>query len=202
MSTGSGGLQIADSQKNPTAFAGVVSGFGGFVHGNHDQFIDLVSVTYSAGLISSSFALFTNSSTLKILSGGITVANITFAGTNYSAGNFQISSGTDGHVIITDPQVVYGGSVTTADVAAAYPQNGIDLPNVAFGARTTLAYAENSADAGGTLTGADGRHAASIALLGHYMAASFVAAAGGHGGTLVTGTPTEQQPLLTHPARG
>jgi hypothetical protein len=65
---------------------------------------------------------------------------------------------------------------------------------------TTLAYAENGADAGGTLTMTDGRHAAAIALLGNYMAGSFVTAADGHGGTLLTQAPqTEQQPLLTHP---
>jgi hypothetical protein len=43
-------------------------------------------------------------------------------------------------------------------------------------------------------------HAASIALLGNYMAGSFVTAADGHGGMLVKQTPlSEQQPLLTHP---
>jgi hypothetical protein len=50
------------------------------------------------------------------------------------------------------------------------------------------------------LTVSDGRHAASIALLGNYMAGSFVTAADGHGGTLVKEAPqAEQQPLLTHP---
>jgi hypothetical protein len=37
----------------------------------------------------------------------------------------------------------------------------LDLPDIAFGAQTTLAYdAENSADTGGTLSVTDGRHAA------------------------------------------
>ena len=45
----------------------------------------------------------------------------------------------------------------------------------------------------------DGRHAASVALLGSYMAGSFVTAADGHGGTLVTETSQNAQPLLTHP---
>ena len=44
----------------------------------------------------------------------------------------------------------------------------------------------------------DGRHAAAIALLGNYIAGSFVAVADGHGGTLITeGQPA--QPLLAHP---
>jgi hypothetical protein len=55
-----------------------------------------------------------------------------------------------------------------------------------FGAQTTLAYAANGANAGGTLTVRDGRYAASIALLGNYIAGSFIATVGGHGGTLVT----------------
>ena len=75
------------------------------------------------------------------------------------------------------------------------------MPDIAFGAQTTLADAENSADTGGTLTVKDGRHAAAITLLGNYMAGSFLTTADGHGGTLVTQVQqTEQQPLLTHRA--
>jgi hypothetical protein len=49
----------------------------------------------------------------------------------------------------------------------------------------------------------DGRHTAAIALLGNYMAGSFVAVADGHGGTLVTETNAQQPPLLlTHPPHG
>ena len=55
-----------------------------------------------------------------------------------------------------------------------FPQSGVDLPDIAFGAQTTLAYSENAAGTGGTLTVSDGRHAAAIALLGNYMAGSFV----------------------------
>ena len=68
---------------------------------------------------------------------------------------------------ITDPGVVNGGSVELAP-AQAFPQHGIDLPDIAFGAQTTLAYAENSANTG-MLTVSDGRHAATIALLGNYI---------------------------------
>jgi hypothetical protein len=41
----------------------------------------------------------------------------------------------------------------------------------------------------------DGRHAASIALLGNYMAGSFVTTADGHGGTLLTQAAQTAQPL-------
>ncbi len=72
---------------------------------------------------------------------------------------------------------------------------------IAFGAQTTLAYTENKTGTGGTLTVTDGRHAATIALLGNYMTGSFVTTADDHGGTLVSATPqTEQQ--LTHPPHG
>ena len=86
--------------------------------------------------------------------------------------------------------------------AGTFPQHGLDLPDIAFGAQTTLAYAANATDTGGTLTMTDGRHAAGIALLGNYIAGSFVTAADGHGGTLVTKAQTDQQPLLTHPPLG
>ncbi len=107
--------------------------------------------------------------------------------------------------VIADPAMVNdGGSSTTTDVAAAYPRGGLDLPNIAFGARTALAYAENGANTGGTLTVTDGRHAASIALLGNYMAASFVTAADGHGGTLISeeAQPRSPQLSLTAPHTG
>jgi autotransporter passenger strand-loop-strand repeat protein len=109
-------------------------------------------------------------------------------------GNAYIASG---GTAIVDPAVPNGGSVQT------FPMHGIDLPNIAFGAQTTLAYAENAAGTGGTLTVSDGRHAAAIALLGNYVAGSFVTAADGHGGTLVTeASQASPQPLLTQPRHG
>lgn len=76
------------------------------------------------------------------------------------------------------------------------------MPNggIAFGAQRTLAYTANGANGGGTLTVGDGRHAASIALLGNYIAGSFAIGADGQGGTLVAQqSQTPQAPLLTHP---
>ena len=104
---------------------------------------------------------------------------------------------------ITDPTVPNGGS---ADVAGArpFPQHGIDLPNIAFGAQMTLAYAENATGTGGTLIVGDGRHTAAIALLGNYMVGSFAATADGHGGTLITEALEKAglQPLLARPHTG
>jgi hypothetical protein len=137
------------------------------------------------------------SGTLFISSGGVEVAAITMVG-HYSSGNFHITAGISGTVEITDPTVPNGGGVD-AGSTGSFPWHGIDLPNVAFGAQTTLAYSENAAGTGGTLTVTDGRHAAAIALLGNYMAGSFVAVADGHGGTLVMEASQNAQPLLTHP---
>jgi hypothetical protein len=78
-------------------------------------------------------------------------------------------------------------------------QDLIDLADVAFGDKTTLGYARSSA-AAGTLTVSDGIHTARIALLGNYVASSFVAASDGHGGTLLSATPVSAalEPATVH----
>ena len=193
----SGGFLNIFSGGNPTAYTGVVSGFGGVGHANHTQFIDLLGVAFVSGQITSSYTQVGSGGTLFVSSGGVEVAEIHLIG-NYSSGNFHITSGISGSVKITDPAVVNGGTVEIGS-AQTFPRNGIDLPNIAFGAQTTLAYSQNAAGTGGTLTVSDGRHAAVIALLGNYIAGSFAAVADGHGGTLVTEASQNTQPLLTHP---
>jgi len=199
--TGSGELRIADAAGSATVYTGAVSGFGGGSHSNQQQFIDLFNVHFASGAITLSYTssgVSNDSGTLSVSSGGQEVAEINFVG-SYTSANFQIGSGPGGTLKITDPQVVNGGIVLNG-AAQSFPRNGLDLPNIAFGAQTTLAYAANGAGTGGILTVSDGRHAASIALLGNYMAGSFVTAADGHGGTLVKETSqVGQQPLLTHP---
>jgi hypothetical protein len=200
LSTGSGGLEIADTSTNSSTFTGAVSGFGGATHTNHKQFIDLISVTSAAHTISFSYTSGTGSGTLTVSSGGAVVASIELIG-NYSSANFSVTSGINGTVKIIDPVVVNGGRVDAAATPTFDAHSGIDLPDVAFGAQTTLGYAENGADTGGTLPVTDGRHAAAVALLGNYMAGSFVTGADGHGGTLITERQTGQ-PLLTHRRTG
>ena len=80
------------------------------------------------------------------------------------------------------------------------PHSGIDLPDIGFGAHTTLAYAQATTSSWSMLAVGDGRHAVAIALLGTYMAGVFVTAPGGRGGIPVPETDQkEQRPLLTHP---
>jgi hypothetical protein len=124
------------------------------------------------------------------------VAEINIIGA-YTSANFSAKADSNGNVEIVDPAVPNGGSAQT------FPRQGLDLPDIAFGAQTTLAYAANANGAGGTLTVSDGRHAASIALLGNYMAGSFATAADGHGGTLLTeASQLAQAPLLAQPRPG
>jgi filamentous hemagglutinin len=177
LSNGSGALELDGLW---SAYRGKVSGFGGSSHSNHDQFIDFTEVG-SGATVSYTSAASHASGTLMVTSGGVS-ATVTLVGT-YSSANF--SSGTvGGHVRVTDPGIVGGGSVEAS------------VSDITFGAHTTLAYSEKSNAPG--LGATEGRYAAALALLGHYMAGSFVTATG-HGGTPVTQAPTEQQPLLTLP---
>ena len=85
-------------------------------------------------------------------------------------------------------------------VAGFDANDALDLVDVAFGGNTTLDYAANSSNTGGTLTVSDGTHTANIALLGQYMAASFVMTADGLGGTLIHDLPPATlTQTLTHP---
>jgi hypothetical protein len=136
-STGSGGLEIADTNANSSTFTGAVSGFGGVNHTNHKQFIDLVSVTSAAHTISFSYTSAAGSGTLTVSSSGAVVASIDLVGA-YTSSSFHIVSGISGTVAITDPAVVNGGTVEPAPVPSVV-QHGIDLPNLAFGGPGTLA---------------------------------------------------------------
>jgi probable HAF family extracellular repeat protein len=86
-------------------------------------------------------------------------------------------------------------------VAGLHGQDAIDLADIGFGASSTLGYAANADNSGGTLSAGDGMHMANIALLGSYMASTFVAASDGHGGTLISeaAQTSAQSPLLTQP---
>ena len=51
----------------------------------------------------------------------------------------------------------------------------------------------SGSNTGDTVTAADGSHAASLALLGQFMASSFVTAGDGHGGTPIADPASSQQ---------
>src|SRR5262249_54927271 len=97
----------------------------------------------------------------------------------------SVSFGTTG-VLKLDASSQFSGQV----VGFSTGGDSLDLADIAFGSNTTLGYAANSNNTGGTLTVSDGTHTANIALLGQYMAASFAMSADGFGGTLIHDTPT------------
>jgi hypothetical protein len=86
-------------------------------------------------------------------------------------------------------------------VAGLCGQDALDFADVGFGASSTLGYAASADNSGGTLSVGDGMHMANIALLGSYMASTFVTASDGHGGTLISeaAQTSAQSPLLTPP---
>jgi serralysin len=59
----------------------------------------------------------------------------------------------------------------------------LDFADITAGASATIGYSGNNSP--GTLTVSEGTHTAKVALLGNYMASSFVASSDGHGGTLI-----------------
>ena len=138
LSTGSGGLEIADNGANPSTFTGTVSGFGGVNHTNHKQFIDLVSVTSAANTISLSYVS-ARPAAARCRSRAAARWWRARHDRQLHVGEFSITAGSSGTVEIVDPTVVNGGSVEPGP-AQAFPRHGLDLPDIAFGAQTTLAY--------------------------------------------------------------
>jgi hypothetical protein len=73
-------------------------------------------------------------------------------------------------------------------------ENQIDLANISLAANSTLGYSQGNT--GGTLCVSEGVHTAHIVLLGQYMASNFAMTSDGHGGTLITGSPPNQELTL------
>ncbi|WP_271671005.1 hypothetical protein, partial [Bradyrhizobium sp. CCBAU 51627] len=130
-----------------------------------------------------------------------------FDGTNWS--NWQALSATGSSPAIVNAgttlelgsaysrQVTFFGSTGTlkldnsgsfaGTVAGMTGQDTIDFADINFATIQTPAFSGTSA--GGTLHVTDGIHAANIALLGNYLASTFVASSDGHGGTLIVDPP-------------
>jgi VCBS repeat-containing protein len=109
--------------------------------------------------------------------------------------------GTDGANAVTfagsSGMLVLGQSASfTGSVAGFGGADQIDLEDIAFTTASTLGYSGDAA--GGVLSVGDGSHVAQLALLGSYMASSFVTGGDGHGGTLLSvaaGASQDQQHL-------
>jgi ELWxxDGT repeat protein len=102
--------------------------------------------------------------------------------------------GSTGTLQLDDSQGFFG------TVAGLSGQDTLDLRDINFATVKTPTYLGNSA--GGTLTVTDGAHSANIALLGNYLASSFVASSDGHGGTNIVDPQliaAVQQAVMTQP---
>ena len=102
-------------------------------------------------------------------------------------------AGTTGTLWLDQP------STFTGKVSGFGAQDVIDLPGIAFDAEQRSAIYRIAMRTGGTLSVTDGTHSANIALLGNYMASSFVMESDNHGGTMVVAeaSQTSNQTLLT-----
>ncbi len=228
-STGSGGLELAaassytgtvsgfggDSHTNSSQFIDLTA--VKFTSNVHSSFsggvLTITSGTKTVATIDMSGSYVTSNFHLRAGAGGIGTIITDPSGTEQRSGNAAAVIGGGTVLEVNTPasgKVTLGGGGGALQLYQSGPltgtverfgtKDGIDLPNIAFGAQTTLAQSQIGADTGGTPTVTDGRDAAAIALLGNYMAGSFVAAADGHGDTLGTETlPAHQPPPLSHP---
>ena len=124
-----------------------------------------------------------------------TIANNTILEIDSSDSGNVTFTGSNGTLWLDQP------STFTGNVSGLGAQNGIDLSNIAFGAAATLGYSPNDNNTGGTLTVTNGSQQANIALLGSYMASSFVMESDNHGGTMILAdaTQTANQSMITNP---
>ena len=183
-----GSLKFDDSLK-AQFFTGQLSGLS--TQGGNS--VDLADLLWVQGKMSASYNGTSNGGTLTISNGTNQVA-LKLLG-NYIGASWMLSQDSGTGTLVKDPPA--SGSLTPNATGGA--AGSIDLSGISFGTNTTLAYSPNSNNTGGSLTVSDGLHAQSVALLGQYMASSFVMASDGHGGTLITDPPPSQQPLLAHP---
>jgi hypothetical protein len=79
--------------------------------------------------------------------------------------------------------------------------HGIDLSGLSLGGPSALAHFTAEANGAGSSIAKDDPHGHTLALLGQYMASSFVLPSDGHGGTPVT-EPQDQQHHLSLPHAG
>jgi hypothetical protein len=173
-----------------------VSGFGAGI--NTSQSIHLITVPFNA-TVHRSYSGNTTSGVLTVTSGTTVVAKINMVG-NYTTTNFQLSADSSGYVQITDPSNSASNTANSSTVTSG-GSNGASF----------IDKASTFTDTPGSLWAHDrtgltdigfGGHGAKHALLGNYMATSFVTAADGHGGTLNTEASQTANQLLATPHAG
>ena len=99
----------------------------------------------------------------------------------------------------SENQLVAQPSTFTGAASGFGANDAIDLPAIAFDARTTLGFLPDCNSTGGTQPLTEGSHSAKIALLSNYMASSFAVANNNNGSTMVATEASQagNEPLLT-----
>ena len=113
-----------------------------------------------------------------------------------NSANVAFQAGNAGQLVLDKP-AAYSGTISGFQA-----QDSIDLLGFSFDPNTTtLGYLPNSNQTGGTLSVTNGSQSASIALLGSYLASSFVTVGDGHGGSSVVAETSQggNQSMLTNP---
>jgi autotransporter passenger strand-loop-strand repeat protein len=172
------------------------------------------------------FQLDWGSASATIVNGGAQYVYGSAAGTTVLAGVQHVQSGGSAddttigagalayvHAGGTIDDVVFAGanaalvldqaSGFTGTISGWQDHDSIALGDILFSdGVTSLAYAQNGDNSGGTLTVSDGTHTASLSLLGQYSAADFALSSDGHGGTLITDPAVAQQAQLAPALHG
>ena len=128
--------------------------------------------------------------------GGTTVIDPLIVSSDQTAGNATISNGAQLELAPgTSENVLFAGGTGMLKLNDSQHFDGqisgfggrdtLDLADIGFSSHLTLGYGANNDNSGGTLTVNGGMHVANLALLGSYMASSFVASSDGHGGTFI-----------------
>ncbi|UQD71040.1 hypothetical protein JEY40_35145 [Bradyrhizobium japonicum] len=119
---------------------------------------------------------------------------------------FVHAGGTIDDVIFAGPNaslVLAQASAFTGTISGWQDHDSLDLGDILFSdGLTSMAYAQNNDNTGGTLTVSDGTHVATLHLLGQYSAADFALSSDGHGGTLITDPAVAQQAQLAPALHG
>lgn len=161
-----------------------------------------------------------------VVNGGVQYVYGSAIGTTVLAGVQHVQSGgsaddttigagalTFVHAGGTIDDVVFGGpdaalvlaqaSSFTGTISGWQDHDSIALADILFNdGVTSLSYAANGDNSGGTLTVSDGTQTATLSLLGQYSAADFALSSDGHGGTLISDPGVVQQSQLAPALHG
>jgi hypothetical protein len=170
------------------AVGGIVSGSSSALQGIEASFHqdlngDGIILLSGSGSIIGANSLVVGSGASAELTGAYS-GSISFAG---ATGTLVIDNSANFHGTI-------GGQLAKGDI--------IDLADITAGAGATIGYSGNNSP--GTLTVSDGIKTASLALLGNFSLANFIASSDGHGGTNVVDPPlpTDQPGSLMSDSSG